>query len=442
MVIPRFDLALRMGEIVSALAQVATGRGDATPGAVPSLEQAFASWLGTRHALFVPSARTGLYLILDAARRLGRLPQDGAEGGVLLPSWTHASVPAVVQSAGWTPRFLDCDPSTQNASPDHADVAGAWDGAVATIVTHLYGCPADSQAWAQRARARGMLVIEDCAQALGARLRGQKVGTFGDAAYFSFALTKNFTTLGGGMVATSDDALAEAMRERMQTVPAGGEAARRALLKPLIMGLGFRVATWPAVFGATLYPALRLGWKVTGRDCLHDLFDEPVRFSPPQGPIRSPFAVQATVGLQQLPRLEAENARRADLGRRLREGLLGTPLGLPTWLEDSDPIFMSFVVRAPERHRFMRTLLGHGVDSSPGYLRACHRLDTPAADLAPGFPGAQELETRQVHLPVYPRLTDREVDEIIDAVRRTCREIYPSRRYPVPSRERREETPS
>ena len=431
MVIPRFDLALRLGEILPALLQVAAGRGDASPDAVPAFEQAFADWLGTRHAIFVPSARTGLYLILEAAQRLGRLPRDlspgGPRPGVLVPSWTHASVPTVVRSAGWEPRFLDCDPSAQNSTPAHADAANAWDGAVAAIVTHLYGCPTDSQEWVDRARARGMLVVEDCAQALGARLRGRKVGTFGDAAYFSFALTKNFTTLGGGMVATSDDALAAAMRERMQTVPAGGAAARKALLKPLVMGLGFRVATWPSIFAATLYPALRVGWKLTGRDRLHDLFDEPVRFSPPQGAIGSPFGVQATVGLHQLPRLDAENARRTAIGRRLRAALENTPLGLPTWLDDSDPIFMSFVVRAPERFRFMRTLLGHGVDSSPGYLRACHRLDAASGDSTPTLPGAEELESQQVHLPVYPRLTDREVDCIAQAVHRTCREIYPSR---------------
>lgn len=324
-VIPRFDLALQAQEILRALLAVAGGRGDAPSDAVPALEEAFAAWLGARHAIFVPSARTGLYLILEAAQRLGRIPapHDAPGATVLVPSWTHASVPAVVKAAGWTPRFLDCDPAAQNSSPAHADAAGAWGGAVAAIVTHLYGCPADSEAWVAEARSRNMLVIEDCAQALGARLRGRKVGTFGDAAYFSFSLTKNFTTLGGGMVTTSDDALASAIREHVVAGRPDGAAARRALLKPLVMGMGFRVATWPRVFAATLYPGLRLGWALKGRDVLHELFDEPVRFSIPREPVRAPFAAQARVGLGLLPRLEGDNARRTAIGRRLRAGLEG-----------------------------------------------------------------------------------------------------------------------
>jgi len=396
-IVPRFDLAVTGGDLARALLRLAGGR-EGDGGAVASFERQFAEWLGVRHARFVPSARVGLWMLLQAAHRV----RSADRREVLIPAWTHASVPAVVEASGSTPRFLDCDLDTQN-TPVERVPDDVWERAWAAIPTHLYGGPVDSEAWATRARAEGLWVFEDCAQALGARLRGRRVGTFADGAYFSFALTKNFTTLGGGMVATDRDDLAGALDELLDR----GRTAPRPL-KPAVMGLAFRFATRPAIFGATVYPGLRLGWKLTGRDLLHEAFDEPVKFVPPAGRVPRPHCAQALMGVEALPHLDRQNARRREIGLRLAERLHDVPaINLPSWREDGEPIFMSFMLRTPHRIAMLRGLLERGVDTSPGYLRAC----------GSACPNATRLEAEQIHLPIYPRLSAREVDYVAEAVR-------------------------
>ncbi|MBM3464451.1 MAG: hypothetical protein FJX76_20335 [Armatimonadetes bacterium] len=416
MVVPRFDLAVSGTQLAAVLRRVASGRAAAHPEQVAEFQSRFASWLGVEHAIFLPSARSGLYLILKAAEKIGRAPQARPE--VLVPAWTHASVPAVVEAAGWRPRYLDCDVETMNSEPRHVP-ADAWDSAWAAIATHLYGTPCDAEAWVREARGRGMFVIEDCAQALGARLRGRRAGTFADASYFSFAVTKNFTTLGGGMVATNDDELAGAIREMISG------SARGPLLKPAVMGMAFRLATNPTVFSLTVYPGLRLGWAMTGRDLLHEAFDEPVRFQAPLNGVPAPYAVQSWLGTQCLPGLDPANARRAAAGRGLHAALRGTPgVGLPSWPADSEPIFMSLLLRVPRRMKFMHELLKRGVDTSPGYLRACN----PQRGACPT---AESVQDQQVHLPVYARLSDAEVKQVADAVRAVAAMLGVASEVPV-----------
>lgn len=418
MVIPRFDLAVTAPQLLTVARRLATGRGEGDARALRRFETHFAEWLGDgMSAVFVQSARSGLYLILDALRRLDRLPANRPL--VIMPAWTHESVPAVVAAAGLQPWFVDCNPDTLNADAGTVP-AEVWARACAAIVTHLYGTPAETAEWVRQGRAHGVAVIEDCAQGLGARTAdGVQCGAQGEASYFSFQLTKNFTTLGGGMVASSDPALAALLRAGVSEQPSRPD---RALYAQAVKGLAFRFATRPAVFGATVYPALRLGWALTGRDLLHEAFDEKISFAAPSGLMRAPAGVQADLGAVQLPTLEAANARRTAIGTRLRELLAGTPgVRLPSWPVGSQPIFMSFVLRVRNRMAFMHEMLRRGVDSSPGYLRACHRLPFAVkgggdASVPQGpCPHAEQLEGEQVHLPVYPRLTDREVEAIARA---------------------------
>lgn len=426
MIVPRFDLAVDTPLLLSVARRIARGAGKDDAGALRRFEAEFSAWLAAdASAVFVPSARGGLYLILQALRRIGRI--DASRRFVIVPAWTHASVPAVVAGAGFVPWYVDCDDATLNAEAD-AVPPQVWAQAAAVVVTHLYGVPARIAPWLSQARAHGVAVIEDCAQAMGARAEnGERCGSLGDASYFSFLLTKNFTTLGGGMVATRDAALLAALREGVSDRPA---PPGRGLLIQAVKGLAFRAATRPLVFGATVYPALRAGWALTGRDLLHEAFDEKVTFTPPRGVLASPAAVQADLGRALLPRLDGANARRTAIGKRLHTLLGGTPgLRLPAWHAGSEPIFMSFVLRVARRHEFMRALLARGIDTSPGYLSACHSMTFPlhgdaavSDGASPTFdcPHADALGREQVHLPIYPRLSDHEVEAIARAVHATA----------------------
>jgi dTDP-4-amino-4,6-dideoxygalactose transaminase len=437
-IVPRFDLAVTAPQLVAVVRRIVAGRAAGQPSALRRFEEEFSAWLdqGTSKATFVPSARSGLHLILDGLRRLERV--DFRRPLVLVPAWTHGSVPAVVRAAGFVPWFVDMDPATLNADPGLVPEE-VWTRASAAIVTHLYGTPSPMEGWRRAAERHGLALVEDCAQALGARFGGSgpRAGTLGDAAYFSFQLTKNFTTLGGGMVTTRDPDLARLLAEGVSERPSQADTG---LLKAAIKGIGFRLATRPAVFGATVYPALRMGWRLTGRDLLHDAFEEKVAFTAPSGELRAPAGVCADLGRSQLPLLDFANRRRTEIGHRLRHLLEGTPgLGLPSWPEGSVPIFMSFVVRVRPRMAFMRELLRRGVDSSPGYLGPCHRSPGAVASPVPQAecPEAVALAAEQVHLPVYPRMDDREVEAVARAAHAAAERVSVARSrdsQPIPHR--------
>ncbi|HXE71337.1 MAG TPA: DegT/DnrJ/EryC1/StrS family aminotransferase, partial [Candidatus Nitrosotenuis sp.] len=196
--IPRFSLALQAGDLAWAVSHLR--RGD--PGALARFEQEFASWLGVRRAFFLPSARSGIYLVF---KELGLAPGTR----VLVPAQTHPSVPAMVLAAGLVPRIVDVSEGTWCMEPPNIPPE-AWEGVGAVMATHLYGCPARVAELADECQRRGAVLLEDCAQGLGAEVEGgRRAGATGRASFFSFTLTKNFTTLGGGMVAFQDEELAE-----------------------------------------------------------------------------------------------------------------------------------------------------------------------------------------------------------------------------------------
>jgi dTDP-4-amino-4,6-dideoxygalactose transaminase len=174
-------------------------------GAVKVFEEEFARFVGTRHCIGVASGTDALFLCLKA---LG----VGAGDKVLLPANTFIATALAVSYAGATPVLCDVDPVSCTMDAEQAR-RHLPKGLKAVIPVHLYGQPADMDAVLDLARAKGLLVIEDAAQAHGAVHRRGRCGTLGRAAGFSFYPGKNLGAYGdGGAVCTDDDALAEKLR--------------------------------------------------------------------------------------------------------------------------------------------------------------------------------------------------------------------------------------
>lgn len=182
---------------------VSTNRLTAGP-YVDRFEQAFAAYVGTRHAVATTSGTTALHLML-AAQGIG--PGDE----VIVPSLTFVATANAVAYTGATPVFADVDYDTWTLAPD-AVSAVMSDRVKAIVPVHLYGVPADVPALRAIAEAWGVALLEDAAEALGASIHGRKVGGLGQAAAFSFYGNKTITTGEGGMVTTNDDDLAERLR--------------------------------------------------------------------------------------------------------------------------------------------------------------------------------------------------------------------------------------
>jgi dTDP-4-amino-4,6-dideoxygalactose transaminase len=172
---------------------------------VKALEEEIANYCGTRYAVGVASGTDALHLSLIALG-IG----DGDE--VITTPFTFFATAEAISQTGATPAFVDIDPVTYNIDP--ARIEGKITSKTRAILpVHLYGQPADMEAILDVARKNNLLVVEDCAQAIGAEFQNKKAGSFGDAGCLSFFPSKNLGAYGdGGMVVTNSEELAEKVR--------------------------------------------------------------------------------------------------------------------------------------------------------------------------------------------------------------------------------------
>ena len=173
---------------------------------IQQFQEAFAASVGTRHAIGCNSGTDALILAL---RALG----IGEGDEVITCSFSFFATAEAISAVGATPVFVDVDPATYLIDLDQIEAA-ITPATKALMPVHLFGRPVDMTRLMAIATSHGLKVVEDCAQATGARWNGQAVGSFGDAGCFSFFPTKNLGAAGdGGAITTNDDGLAQSMRE-------------------------------------------------------------------------------------------------------------------------------------------------------------------------------------------------------------------------------------
>jgi dTDP-4-amino-4,6-dideoxygalactose transaminase len=410
--IPRFSPSFSPAEFRAAARALVRPPPDEP--AVQAFEQTFATFVGTKHAVMVPSARFGFWLLLQAWG-LG----EGDE--VVIPALTYFAIPGMAVTAGCTPVFADTQSTTCTLDPA-AFEAAIGPNTRAVVPTHLFGVPCDMDPILAIARKHGLHVIEDCAQATGARYHGTRVGHLGDAAYYTFGLTKNITTLKGAMITTDDDAVASKVREQIARAT---PTASGALWREVFTGTAMMVATHPWVYPFSLHPVVRVG-NALGKDPIHDRFAEPERIDDTVSKRfweSGPRAAQAAVGQEQLRRIEALNGARIKNGRFLDENLAHVPgLVRPTWPRDSEPIFMSYVVQHAKRDALAASLLRRGVDTTIGYMTDASTSPLFAKWARP-CPAASESFRNLLHVPVHPNLSHGDLVHIAEAVRLAALEI-------------------
>ncbi len=173
--------------------------------ATHEFENRFAERAGARHAISLGSCTAGLHLSL-LVQGIG--PGDR----VAVPAMTHVATAHAVSYCGATPVFVDVEPDTGNIDPVQLQAAAA-DGLAAIMVVHYLGLPCNMDAIGKIAEKAGAFIIEDCALAIDATYKNQKVGTLGATGCFSFYPVKHMTTVEGGMVTTNNDVLADKIRQ-------------------------------------------------------------------------------------------------------------------------------------------------------------------------------------------------------------------------------------
>jgi len=331
---------------------------------VEAFEAEFAAGLGARFAVGVASGTEAVWLAL---RALQLRPGDE----VIVPSLTASATVAAIVESDAVPVFAEVRDSDLTMDP--AQLESRLTGRTRAIVpVHLYGNPADMTAITRFAKQHDLRVIEDCAQAHGARHAGQWVGTFGDAAAWSFYPTKNLGAFGdGGMVTTSDPENAARLRRLRE--------------------YGWRER----------YHSSEHGWN--------SRLDE----------------VQAALLRVRLRHLDADNARRREIAAGYRAAL---PPGLrgPACASSDLGVEHLFVVRSSRlrRDELSQKLKQAGVGSAVHYPIPCH-LQQAYARFGGGpnsLPLTERAANEVLSLPMYPELSDEEARQVVAAVLQALRE--------------------
>jgi dTDP-3-amino-3,4,6-trideoxy-alpha-D-glucose transaminase len=325
---------------------------------VTAFEEEFAAYCGTRHAIGVGSGLDALRLIL-----LGY--GVGHRDEVIVPSNTFIATWLAVSQAGATPVPVEPDPETHNITAQAVE-AVLTPSTKAIMPVHLYGQAADMDGLVALGRDRGIPVIEDAAQAQGARYRGRRTGGLGDAAGFSFYPGKNLGAMGdAGAVTTDDDALAERVR--------------------MLRNYGSKVKYHHDVPG------------------LNTRLD----------------SLQAAVLRIKLRRLDDWNERRRAVAARYLERLAAVEgLVLPAVADWAEPVWHLFVVRHPQRDALQGRLAAAGIDTIIHYPIPPHLSGAYATRFAGGgLPVTERLANEVLSLPMGPHLPLEDAEHVAEAVR-------------------------
>jgi len=356
---------------------------------VTAFENSFAAYHEVRFALATGSGRAALYLALKHLD----LPPGSA---VAIPAYTFFTLPAVVEALGLKPLFVPCDVSTFAIAPDRLDSA-LTEEVSALIALHPFGQTAPMKPIMALCEARGIPVVEDPSQSIGARYRSVPVGAVSRAGAFSLVSGKNMTACGGGMLITNDETLAEKARADLENAPFAANA-RKSVLET---SLRWALSTRPG-FAAGLFPPF-LVLNTLNRQRLDDLFHEaPSPFDPSRSLTRL-TPLQAAIGRVQLQRLDSMNAIRRANAMTLIEGLKEVPhLRLPRLVGGCDPTYNAVAIRVPHATDFRKALLNRGIDSRADYMRLHEH--------------GQPIQEEVVYLPNHPGLGQKDMRYIVDAV--------------------------
>jgi dTDP-4-amino-4,6-dideoxygalactose transaminase len=349
-----------MGEEETALVVSAMASGQLAQGPrVEQFEREFGAFIGAPHAVATSSGTTAIHLALLAA---GIGPGDE----VITVSFTFTATASPILHVGARPVFVDVDSTSFTMDPGCIEEA-ITPRTRAIIPVSLYGNPPDMPAISEIASRHDLFVLEDASQAHGASLDGTRSGAWG-AGVFSFYPTKNMTTGEGGIITTSDEGLAERARLLRQH-------GMRERYRPEILGYNFRMTD--------------LG---------------------------------ASIGIAQLPKLPAWNVRRREIAARYDAQLRG--VACPVVRPGVEHVYHQYTIRVARRAEFQQRLEQRGVGSNVYYPVPVHRQE-PFRDIAgeQSLPVTEALTEDIMSIPIYPNLSDAEVDSVIAGVNAVAEEL-------------------
>lgn len=300
-------------------------------GAVKKLEEEFVNYLGVKHTVSFNSGRSSFYAILKALD----LPKGS---DVLMQAFTCNAVANPILWEGLNPVYIDC---ANDFNMDAAKLKVESSKGKVLVVQHTFGLPAKIEEIISVAQERGMIVIEDCAHALGAQIHGRKVGTFGDIAFFSFSRDKVISSVYGGMAVTNNEEIGRKLQALQKEF---GQPSlfwtRQQIMHPVLL--------W--FFILPIYNFLDLGKIFLVISQYLQIVSKAVSWKEKRGlrpdyfPKALPNAL-AAMALNQFHKLGEFNQHRQKIAQFYYQELTGTKFILP---EKTDNIFLRFAVQHPQ----------------------------------------------------------------------------------------------
>ena len=341
-------------ELLDAVTRVIDSAAYINGPSVTAFEAGMARFVGVGHAVGVGNGTDALTIALLAAG-------VGAGDEVITASHSAVATAMAIARAGATPVLVDIDEKSRCMDPAAARRA-VGPKTRAIVPVHIYGHPADITALLALARERGLTVVEDCAQAQGALFNGAAVGSMGAAGAFSFYPTKNLGAIGdGGCLVTNDQPMADKARALREY----GWARQRFVSD--FVGLNSRL-------------------------------DE----------------LQAAILIVKLAHLARNNARRAAIARRYAEGIRHGRVQLPSVAAGCTHAWHLYVVESDQRDPLRQHLATRGVGTGLHYPVPIHQQ--PAFARGQSLPVTERLYRRLLTLPLFPQMTDDQVQQVIEAV--------------------------
>ena len=372
-----------------------------SPSSIDDFQSALTDYLNVTSLYLTSSGRTALYLLLHA---LANAPEYVHRRRVLLPGYTCPAVAKVILDVGLQPCFIDLVPQTLTFEPTqltrHLDQE-----TLAVICVHPFGMPQPLSEIQMMARSVGALVIEDAAQAMGASLGGERVGTLGDFGIFSLGPGKALSTGGGGLLTVNRIEQRELIAQNRAKIIRPARQTRLGVVARLgLLILAFQPRSW--------WLATRLG--------LHHLGNNEVSWGYRPTPLT---AVQGAVGTALLPKLDRVNCQRRTQAAQLIAGLQSTPgIHIPPTPSSSDPIYLRLplLIDDPDRReRIFRRLWAAGISAGKMYQHPLPHFFPQHHHIDNLLPGAEQIARSLLTLPTHHHLKEAHIARICQVVHST-----------------------
>lgn len=355
---------------------------------VTEFEKEFAEYIGVKHAISVGNGTDALVIALKS---LG----IGSGDEVITSTFTYFASAEAISAVGATPVFVDVEEKTFNIDSTKIEEK-ITKKTKAIIPVHIFGQSARMDEINEIAKKYDLKIVEDAAQAVGSKYKGKMIGTLGDVACFSFFPTKNLSCAGdGGMIVTNNDdtaTIARALRTH-----GSGETGQKAY--NLLNNITEEIETSKSG-DDTVYNVLKYYNYLIGFNSRLD-------------------AIQSAILRVKLPHLDKWNSRRREIAKIYNEKLKDSNVVVPGIDEENETVYHQYVLQCEHREKMLNKLSEKGIATGVYYPVPLH-LQKVYKDLGykeGDMPVAEYLSHRTFAIPVYPELTEKEINYIVESIK-------------------------